>query len=103
MKKLVRNKIPEYIKDKSKISREFNPNAIRKYNAAKVLEEASEVSKALLRGSQEDLMEEIGDLYEVLDKLIRDEHVSKAEIQCKKNLKSIKKGTFSRNYVLEIE
>jgi predicted house-cleaning noncanonical NTP pyrophosphatase (MazG superfamily) len=103
MKKLIRDKIPELIEDKSRLSRESDSKRLREYMAAKVLEEAQEVSEALLHGSEKELTEEIGDLYEILDRVIQESRTSLFTIQSQRKLKCLRFGGFGHNWILEVE
>jgi|13_taG_2_1085334.scaffolds.fasta_scaffold00468_2 predicted house-cleaning noncanonical NTP pyrophosphatase (MazG superfamily) len=103
MKKLIRDKIPEFIEDKSRLSQESDPKLITQYIAAKVLEEAQELSEAILSGNKEHITEEAADLYEVLYKVLS--YVDKRFYTVASTMldKRKLKGGFDDNWILEID
>lgn len=99
MKKLVRDKIPEIIASKWEKCEYFIADDVSYENAllAKVLEEALEVSKT---ENNEDLKEEIADLYEVLDTIIKNKNFSREEILEIQTKKREKKWGFEKKIIL---
>jgi len=99
MKKLVRDKIPEIIVSEWRECEYFIADDAS-YEAsllAKVLEESIEVSKA---ENDMELKEEIADLYEVLDALIKNKNFSKSEILEMQKAKRDKKWGFEKKIIL---
>lgn len=104
--KLVRDEIPRIIaeeKQEAVIRTEFDSERIQQLTAAKVLEEAQEVSEALLSGSNNELAEEIADLLEVIDKVIAISGVDYSSIYPMKLAKRTLKGGFNNNYVMRLK
>lgn len=99
MKKLVRDKIPEIIASKWEEYEYYIADEISYENSllAKVLEESLEISKA---ETDENLKEEIADLYEVLDSLIKHKNLSREEILEIQNIKREKKWWFEKRIIL---
>lgn len=99
MKKLVRDKIPEIIASKWENCEYFiaDDNSYETALLAKVLEEAIEVSKA---ETDENLKEEIADLYEVLDSLMKHKIFSHSEILEIQKSKREKKWGFEKRIIL---
>ncbi len=99
MKKLVRDKIPEIIASKWEEC-EYHIASEEEYFKSlleKVLEESIEVSKA---ENDTELKEEIADLYEVLDTLIKNKNFYKDEILEIQKAKRKKKGGFEKKIIL---
>lgn len=99
MKKLVRDKIPKIIASKWENCEYFIADENSYFNAllAKVLEESIEVSKA---ENDAELKEEIADLYEVLDALIKNKNFSRDEILEIQKEKRDKKWGFEKKIIL---
>lgn len=99
MKKLVRDKIPEIIASKWEEC-EYHIASEEEYFKSlleKVLEEAWEVSKA---ENDMELKEEIADLYEVIDTLIKNKNFSRDEILEIQKAKREKKWGFEKKIIL---
>ncbi len=99
MKKLVRDKIPEIIASKWE-EYEYHIASEEEYFKSlleKVLEEAWEVSKA---ENDMELKEEIADLYEVIDTLIKNKNFSRDEILEIQKAKREKKWGFEKKIIL---
>lgn len=99
MKKLVRDNIPEIIASKWEECEYFIADENSYLNAllAKVLEEAIEVSKS---ENDSELKEEIADLYEVLDSIIKTKNFSYKEISEIQKEKKDKKWWFEKKIIL---
>lgn len=99
MKKLVRDKIPEIILSKWEECEYFIADDVSYENAllAKVLEEALEVSKT---ENDKDLKEEIADLYEVIDTIVKNKNFSLDEILEIQKAKREKKWGFDKKIIL---
>lgn len=100
-KKLVRDNIPEIIRQdkaepKTRIleQEEYLNELFRKLE-----EEAKEAVKA--RADKRKLMEEIGDVYEIIDAIIDNCGLAKEEIMELKSERRIKRGGFSKKIFLE--
>lgn len=89
--KLVRNKIPQNLTAKG-INAQFSILQDEEYKKAlneKLLEEANEVVNSETR---EELTEEIADLMEVMETIIKDRNISLEEIKKVKEEKKAKRG-----------
>ena len=97
--KLVRDKIPEIIKSKGEICKFKIIKGVELINAIKekVLEEANEIKNTK---SEENLKEEIADLYEILDALIDRNHFNKQDIFKIQKEKYEKRGGFKQGIYL---
>lgn len=102
MKKLIRDKIPQLIEDKSRLSQISDPKLVREYVAAKVLEEAQELSEALLSGTEDDILEESADLYETILKTLTISKLTEIQMFRKSLAKDREKGAFDDNWILEV-
>ncbi len=99
MRKLIRDKIPEIIESQGRtanitIAGEFDLPVLA---WEKVLEELNEVESSKNR---DQFIEELGDLYEVLDKYLEVMEITKEEIQNSRDSKNLKNGAFTKNFVL---
>lgn len=99
MKKLVRDKIPEIILSEWRECEYYIASEEEYFKSLleKVLEESIEVSKA---ENDEELKEEIADLYEVLDTLIKNKNFSRDEILEIQKAKREKKWGFEKKNIL---
>lgn len=98
--KLVRDRIPEIIKKRGAKCK-IKKLASKKYREElfkKVLEEASELFAA--RKNKDDIIREIGDVYEVLDAIIKVEKLDKKEISKLKIERARERGKFEKRLFL---
>ncbi|WP_125768145.1 nucleoside triphosphate pyrophosphohydrolase [Companilactobacillus furfuricola] len=96
MEKLVRNKIPDIVGDKAKFKILSNAQfriALRK----KLAEEAQEVEKAESRAN---LVEELGDLEELIHAILEDSSITYEEMDSMRHAKSMQKGDFSEKIAM---
>jgi predicted house-cleaning noncanonical NTP pyrophosphatase (MazG superfamily) len=97
--KLVRDRVPQIIRDAGKIpicrtmSDEDYRNALR----AKIVEEAAEVADA----SAESLIAELADLAEVLDALLEAYHLTREQLSVSRRSLSEQRGAFAKKIFLE--
>ena len=98
--KLIRDKIPEIVKSKGEeinvyiaSEEEYNKKLLEK-----VLEEANEIVNSK---NNEELKEEISDLYEVLDSILKNKSISKNEILEIQKQKKEKKWGFENRIILK--
>jgi predicted house-cleaning noncanonical NTP pyrophosphatase (MazG superfamily) len=98
--KLVRDKIPKVIKKEGKTSktRILNEDEYNKELFKKLIEEAVELSQA--RNDQE-IIEELADIYEVIETILFNKNIDIREIQKQRIKKNIAKGTFEERIFLE--
>ena len=99
--KLVRDKIPEIIKQDNgepKI-RIMEPKEFLKELFNKLVEEANEAAET--KGDKEELMKEIGDVYEVIDTIIDCFDLDKEEILKIKQECKTRRGGFDKRIFLE--
>lgn len=94
--KLVRDKIPELYPGHT--YRRAEPSERGLLLRLKLAEEQGEVLSAPDRGS---LIEELADLYEVLDALAKWQGISWAEIATERSRKGVARGVFKQGWVLE--
>ncbi|WP_017293297.1 acyl-CoA dehydrogenase family protein [Geminocystis herdmanii] len=96
--KLVRDKIPEIINTKNKKSqvKVLNINEYKKALKQKLVEESQEV----LTAQESDLMEEIADVYEVIEALIFSHNLDKNKIAEIRENKANLKGKFKERLLL---
>ena len=99
--KLVRDKIPEIIKqDKAEpIIRILEQEEYLKELFKKLGEEAREAAGAM--ANKKELTKEIGDIYEIIDAIIDNCGLDKEEIIKLKNERKIKRGGFEKKIFLE--
>jgi predicted house-cleaning noncanonical NTP pyrophosphatase (MazG superfamily) len=100
IKKLVRDKMPEVLKNRGIYSSFYslNPEEFMLALKHKIQEEAEETLNAT---SREELIYEVADLLEVIDALIKHCDITKEEIEkCKLEL-SKKKGNFEKALYME--
>ena len=111
--KLIRDKIPQLIQDKTRLSSVSDSKSIRTFTAAKVLEEAQEVSETLLRLNNNlsevdnqlartNLIEELADLSEIMFKVMKDNDITITEVSKAGEEKNLTKGSFNDNIILEL-
>jgi predicted house-cleaning noncanonical NTP pyrophosphatase (MazG superfamily) len=98
--KLVRDRIPEIIeKDQKKAkTRVLNDEEFINFLKEKLIEEAKEL---LLAKSIEEKIEELADIQEVLEFIIKVEKLDQFEINKMKMIKNYKKGSFDKRVFLE--
>jgi len=97
--KLIRDKIPEIIKDAgwTPIVKVLNKKQYLTALKKKVLEEAEELIKAR---SKEDITNEIVDIQELLDALASEIGLTKSEIKNQQKVKNKKRGVFRKRLFL---
>lgn len=99
--KLIRDKLLKKMRDKGiivHIKHIDSHEEILSYFKAKVVEESREILSASTR---EELIEEIADITEVLDELLKRSRIDPAEIEHARLTKSINKGGFSNAIVVD--
>ncbi|MFH5812069.1 nucleoside triphosphate pyrophosphohydrolase [Companilactobacillus sp. FL22-1] len=96
MKKLVRDKIPEIISDETKFDTLSNED-YRKALRTKIAEEAQEVQRADTRAN---LVEELGDLEEVIRAILDDASITYEEMDSLRQAKINQKGKFAEKFVM---
>lgn len=98
--KLVRDNIPQIIQRSGKnfkirlLGEEEYRNELRN----KVVEEAKELNKAR---TKEQMIEELADLYELLDYVLMEEKIDLLEVKKKRIQKNMEKGSFEEGIYLE--
>jgi predicted house-cleaning noncanonical NTP pyrophosphatase (MazG superfamily) len=100
--KLIRDKIPQIIQNVGKtaiIEKVNNKKTLMQYIKTKIIEEANEVLVAL---NKKQIIEEIADLYEIIDKLIFELKIKPSEIIKTKQIKKNKRGGFTKNLIYKI-
>lgn len=97
--KLVRDKIPEIIKAKGGVveTRVLNDEEYKKFLRLKLIEEVAEANEALTR---EDLVKELGDVWEVAEALMKNENIDLAEVQALKQKRREERGGFDERIFL---
>ena len=98
--KLVRDKIPEIIKQNENIEvaiRLLNDDEFLQYLLRKVVEEAQELSHA---ESDANLKEEIADVREIIDTLIKLKDFSESELMTLQSEKRKKRGGFDKRLLM---
>jgi len=96
MRKLVRDKVPDIVQDDSKfeiLSNEDYRLSLRE----KITEEAQEVKNADTRAN---LVEELGDLEEVIRGILSDASITYEEMDSIRKAKINQKGKFSKKFVM---
>lgn len=98
--KLVRDKIPGWHKQSghSVAGRQLKGDELRAALIQKLHEEADEVSGAL---SQEELIEEIGDVQQIIDDLLTNEGITKETLQTVMKKKADRKGGFKKGEYID--
>lgn len=99
--KLVRDKIPELIQKEEKVCGFHtidNENEFLYQLKNKLIEESNEV---LLAKNDEELIEELADLFEVIETLLKEKKLDLSIIRSKKTLKRNKNGSFNKRIYLE--
>jgi phosphoribosyl-ATP pyrophosphohydrolase len=96
LKKLVRNKIPRFAPDAK--YRKLAPAEIELALKDKIVEEALEVKAAL---NDQNLIEELGDVYSVLEAFLNYKKIDKQLFLKKVAEKNREKGTFSEYLLME--
>ena len=97
--KLVRDKIPEIIKENGEkpVTRILDKNEYKKELEKKLKEECTEV----LEAEGKDRLEELADVYEILNALAMLENSSIKEVEQIAKKKSDKRGAFDKRIFLE--
>lgn len=98
MKKLVRNKIPEFAPYAK--YRKLDTEEIELALKNKIVEEAQEVKAA---PNEENLIEELGDVYTVLQAFLEFKQIDKKHFLDKVEEKNKEKGTFSDYLLMETQ
>lgn len=104
MAKLVRDKTDEIVKGKGDLrffSETSDTASLVALLAEKVKEEADEVHEAVWMGDRTHLIEEIGDLSEVLHALAEELGISEQEIWDSASSKRMRRGGFNRGLVYD--
>lgn len=96
MKKLVRNKIPHFAPEAK--YRKLAPDEIELALKDKIVEEALEVKAA---PNDQNLIEELGDVYSVLEAFLNYKKIDKQLFLKKVAEKNREKGTFSEYLLME--
>ena len=96
MKKLVRDKIPDIISDDDQFEILSNED-YRKSLRDKITEEAQEVKNA---GTRANLVEELGDLEEVIRAILEDASITYEEMDSLRQAKINQKGKFAQKFVM---
>ena len=98
--KLVRDHIPDIIHNSNKIcqTRILDENEYMKCLKEKLIEETNEVNAA---NNNEELINELGDVLEVIDALINASNISIDDVIQHKNMKANKNGKFDKKIFLE--
>lgn len=102
MKKLVRDKIPGLVSNLSKVEICKSNNEKVLYLTRKLLEESAELGSAVLSDDREHIIEELADVYEVLDALLVDLNISKASVLETQADKLEARGGFKSGFLLEL-
>lgn len=99
--KLVRDKIPEIIKERRDTpkTRILNNNEYRLELLKKLVEESKEALEA--KDNKEDLIKELGDLLEVIDSTIKAFDLNLEDILILKNKRRQERGGFNKQIFLE--
>ena len=100
MSKLVRDKIPEIIKESGKepIFYKVDSPELEKLLREKLVEEVTELLSAI---TSEDVLEESADVYEVLLAILFSKGYDVKSLVTKADDKRNERGAFTRGYVLE--
>lgn len=98
MKKLVRDKIPDIVKDNGTFD-VFSNDEYRLSLREKLVEEAKEVQSA---DSRANLVEELGDLEEVLRAILTDASITYEEMDSIRQSKIIQRGKFENKIAMTI-
>lgn len=96
--KLVRDKIPE--KFTGWIMVKTNKDQLIDYINKKVIEEASEVANAT---TKEELVNELADLFEICNKLMKEKNIKLSDVKIAQKNKNKKNGSFNKDIVLTFD
>ena len=98
--KLVRDRIPEIIKNDGKTpkTRILNDEEYRSELFKKIVEEAQEVASAPNKNA---LLKELGDVLEVVDAMIKANDLDANEVTRVKNERRLSRGVFDKRVFLE--
>ena len=102
MKKLIRDKIPEIIKSEKR-NCEYYIASDFEYSVElfkKIVEESLEVQNSK---NKDELIEEIADVYEVINSICKNNWIDKAEINKVRLEKKEKRWWFDKKYILEMD
>lgn len=97
--KLVRDRIPEIVKQagKSVTWRKLSPEEFRLALRAKVLEEAKE----LVNAADDTLLSELADLVEIIEAILQAYDLTRDELEAARQKKNDERGAFTRRLFLE--
>jgi len=100
--KLVRDKVPEIIQRSAKSFQCVTLSDAEYVQALgkKLVEEAQETAIALDSGNSEELLEELADLYEVIDAILTTKDIQKAQASAKQTEKRLERGGFEKRIKL---
>jgi len=96
MEKLVRDKVPDIVRDNAKFEVLSNED-YRKSLRIKITEEAKEVKHSETRAN---LVEELGDLEEVIRAILDDASITYEEMDSLRQAKINQKGKFTQKFVM---
>ena len=98
--KLVRDNIPNIIKDSGKecVTKVLTEREFKRALVTKVVEEGQELMQA---SNRHELVDELGDLYEVIEKIMMVYKIDKHEIDKHRIKKNMSKGGFDERIFLE--
>ncbi|APX71493.1 nucleoside triphosphate pyrophosphohydrolase [Companilactobacillus allii] len=99
MKKLVRDKIPDIVGDKAKFDILSNQD-YRSLLRDKLVEEATEVKLSTTRAN---LVEELGDLEEVMRAILEDASINYEEMDSIRQSKVMQHGKFEGKHVMHLQ
>lgn len=99
-KKLIRDRIPEIIQSNNAVckTRVMSKKEFLFEVKKKMLEEAKELCKAK---SKDDVMNELSDISELTDTLLREYNFSRSELKTQQTAKRKKRGGFTKRLFLE--
>jgi len=99
MEKLVRDKIPEIIKKENRYVDFYRANKedFRKFLFEKLLEESEEVYSAT---NKDELIEELADLFEVINTILNIENISIEEVEKTRKKKNEERWWFKEWFIL---
>lgn len=99
--KLIRDKIPEIIEASGKTCKTYvlSAEAFKSELKKKVVEEAIELQNAT---TKKDIIEEVADIYEILDYIKSLHNIDEETIRLKQNSKNEDRGKFDKRIFLEL-
>ena len=98
--KLIRNKIPDLISDKSKITQIETDKDFLEALGMKICEEGLELKYAISSKDADSILEEAGDCFEVLMTVIGELDLTLKDLQEQADVKADELGSFSQGYQL---